>query len=204
MSTFKFYFIHNFKVMGTTIHKQLPSSYNKLFYGMRTLNDVEEKNHNFKIKNIYNLDMNVKKAIDHIHYDRLIAMGFIKIPINEVKFIMIVREPIERFISVCNYRFMMHGITMENHISGLKKKKGSDFLQYKLLNNKNNIKVHLFKMEDKIGITEFFKEFGININLDIKKNVSKKTYTINDISPEDMVFLKEHFKKDSDLYNSIL
>ena len=67
--------------------------------------------------------MNVKKAIDHIHYDRLIAMGFIKIPINEVKFIMIVREPIERFISVCNYRFMMHGITMENHISGLKKKK---------------------------------------------------------------------------------
>ena len=59
-------------------------------------------------------------------------------------------------------------------------------------------------MEDKIGITEFFKEFGININLDIKKNVSKKTYTINDISPEDMVFLKEHFKKDSDLYNSIL
>ena len=109
--------------MGTTIHKQLPSSYNKLFYGMRTLNDVEEKNHNFKIKNIYNLDMNVKKAIDHIHYDRLIAMGFIKIPINEVKFIMIVREPIERFISVCNYRFMMHGITMENHISGLKKKK---------------------------------------------------------------------------------
>ena len=58
-------------------------------------------------------------------------------------------------------------------------------------------------MEDKIGIINFFKQFGINMNLDIEKNVSIKKYNICDISHEDMIFLKNFFKEDYDLYNSI-
>ena len=42
MSSYKFYFIHNYKTAGTTIYKQLPESYNNIFYGQRTLNSKKE------------------------------------------------------------------------------------------------------------------------------------------------------------------
>ena len=58
-------------------------------------------------------------------------------------------------------------------------------------------------MEDKKGIENFFKKFNISIDLNKKRNESKKKYKISDISKEDMIFLKKHFAKDIKLYNSI-
>lgn len=202
MSSHKFFFIHNYKVLGTTIHSQLPYSYNKLLYGHRTLNDVIEKNPGIKLNKLPNIDLNKKMSIDHLHIDVIIALGLIKIPLEEIRFMMIMRDPIERFVSICNFH-APRGDTMEKIIANLKNNIGDNFYQHKLVKNKNNINVKLFKMEDKIGIINFFKQFGININLDIEKNVSIKKYNICDISHEDMIFLKNFFKEDYDLYNSI-
>jgi len=203
MSSHNFFFIHNYKVLGTTIYSQLPESYNKLLYGHRTLNDIMEKNPGVQLNKINSFNENDKISIDHIHIDVIISLGLIKIPLNEITFMMIMRDPIERFISICNFHAKIKGETMENHISKLKNKIGDDYYQHKFIKNKNNIKVKLFKMNDKLGIIHFFEEFGININLNIKKNVSIKKYNISDISDEDLIFLKNFYKKDYELYNSI-
>ena len=202
MSTHKFFFIHNYKVAGTTIHSQLPNSYNKLLYGHRTLNDVINKNPGIQLNKLPNIELDKKMSIDHLHIDVIISLGLIKIPLNEIKFMMILRDPIERFVSICNYH-LDKGDTMEKIILNLKNNIGDNFYQHKLVKNKNNINVKLFKMEDKIGIINFFNQFGINMNLDIKANVSIKKYSICDISHEDMMFLKNFYKQDYDLYNSI-
>lgn len=205
MSTHEFFFIHNYKVMGTTIYKQLPNSYKKLLYGNRTLKDVIQKNPGLKLKLPPRMNLNEKISIDHLHIDTIIEMGFIKKPINEIKFMMIMREPIERFISICNYHYTEgrpEG-TLTEHISNLKNKIGDNYYQCKWIKNKNNINVKLFKIENKEGIKKFFKQFGINLNLNKHYNISKKKYSIKDISPENMLFLKNHFKEDYDLYNSI-
>jgi len=205
-------------VLGTTIYSQLPYSYNKLFNGYRTINDIIDKNPGIQLNKLPNIDLDKKMSIDHLHIDVIIALGLIKIPLKEIKFMMIMRDPIERFVSICNYQAMIHekgrqkrakevffqdGNTMEKNIANLKNNIGDNFYQHKFVKNKNNINVELFKMEDKIGIINFFNQFGINMNLDIKKNVSIKKYNICDISHEDMMFLKKFYKEDYDLYNSI-
>jgi hypothetical protein len=199
MSNYNFFFIHNYKVLGTTIYSQLPHSYNKLLYGLRTPNDVIDKNPGIQLNKLPYIDLDKKMSIDHIHIDTIIALGLIKIPLKEIKFMMIMRDPIERLVSICNFK----GVAMEKMIANLKNNIGDNFYQHKFVKNKNNINVELFKMEDKIGIINFFNQFGINMNLDIKKNVSIKKYNICDISHEDIMFLKKFYKEDYDLYNSI-
>ena len=39
---YNFFFIHNYKCGGTTIHKQLPKDYNNRFYGIKKLSYIEK------------------------------------------------------------------------------------------------------------------------------------------------------------------
>lgn len=204
MSSYPFFLIHNYKVLGTTIYSQLPHSYNSLLYGHQTLKNIMTNNRGLVLNKFYNIDH--KLSIDHLHIDTILDIGLIKIPIHKIKFIMIVREPIERFVSICNYHYYHsehRNKTMKQHIELLKRNIGDDYFQHKFIKSRHNINVKLYKMEDREGIKNFFKQFNIDINLNIKENCSKRLYSIRDISPEDMIFLKRFYKEDYQLYNSI-
>ena len=170
---FNYFFIHNYKTLGTTIYSQLPKEYNDLYYGFRNLKDVEIKNPNIILNPNY--DKKKKNSLDHHHVDKMIDMGFLKKDLSKIKFMMIVRDPIDRFLSICNF----HKISPENLIYKLKNKIDDNFYQNKFIKSKHNLDIIIFKMNNKKGIINFFKNYNININLDKKMNVSIKKYSIN-------------------------
>ena len=97
---FDFYFIHNYKTSGTTIFNQLDNEYKKRYYGRMTFNDYINKNKNVNINTKYLKTLNIPPeqhiSIDHIFLDNLIHLNIIpKNKIQNIKFIMIVREPID-------------------------------------------------------------------------------------------------------------
>ena len=83
------------------------------------MNDVIDKNNGLQINKLSKINLNKKMSIDHLHIDVIISLGLIKIPLNKIKFMMIIRDPIERFVSICNYQAQDRGETMEKHISNL-------------------------------------------------------------------------------------
>lgn len=194
-----FYYIHNFKTMGTTIFSQLPINYLNKYYGCCSLIEYENKN---KIKlnrnNIYSDFANKKISIDHLHINSLIDVGIIK-NIENIEFIMFFRNPIDRFISICNYR-NIHPLRL---IEDLKNKIGDDYFQYKMMNCKYNINLKICNMSDKNYIKRFFNKYNINLDLSIKKNVSKKNFNRSMLSEEDLIFLREHFKKDFEIIHNL-
>lgn len=168
MSDYQFYFIHNYKTLGTTIYSQLPRKYKDIYYGYRTIKNIIDKNPELNLKP--DMNINEKVSIDHVHIDRLINMRFFN-NLNKISFMMIIRDPIDRFISICNF----HNVSIDESIHRLKNKIGDPFHQHRLYENNNNLKIKLYKMTSKQKIINFFKQFNINIDLSIKKNVSKKT-----------------------------
>ena len=194
MSDYQFYFIHNYKTLGTTIYSQLPRKYKDIYYGHTTIKNIIDKNPELKLKP--DMNINEKVSVDHIHVDRLINMGFFN-KLKKISFMMIVRDPIDRFISICNF----HNVSINESIHRLKHKIGDPFHQHRLYENNNNLKIKLYKMTSKQKIINFFKQFDINIDLSIKKNVSKKTWNRSQIKPNQINFLKRFYKKDYKLFN---
>jgi hypothetical protein len=198
---FDFYFIHNYKTSGTTIFKQLDNEYIKRYYGRMTFNDYINKNKDVNINTKYLKTLNIPPeqhiSIDHILLDNLIHLNIIpKNKIQNMKFMMIVREPIERFISICNFE----KIEPQKLLNELKNN-NRNYFQHTFMVNKHNIKVKTIKMNNKTSIINFFKQFNINLDLNVKLNVSEKKYTINDLSKNDISFLKKFYRKDYFLYN---
>lgn len=50
-------------------------------------------------------------------------------------------------------------------------------------------------MNNRTSIINFFKQFNINLDLNVKLNVSEKKYTINDLSKNNISFLKKFYRK---------
>lgn len=195
----KFYFIHNFKVMGTTIYSQLPKKYNKRFYGEKTLKEYEKINKIILKEDVFNKNINI--SIDHIQIDNLFNLGILKEEDKKRKYMMIVRDPISRFISICNFTHT----SPDDLLYKIKKNNTEDhFYQYTFVENKNNINIVTYKMSSTELIKKYFAKFNIDINFDKKKNISSKKYSTKDISIEDVEFLKEYYKKDYELYNNSL
>ena len=104
MSSHPFYFIHNYKTAGTTIISQLPKSYQKYLYGRPTFNELKKIYLGLKINKIKaKYPINEKISIDHLSIDNLVEFGLLKLPPKKIKFMMIMRDPIKRFISICNF-----------------------------------------------------------------------------------------------------
>jgi hypothetical protein len=199
-----YYFIHNYKTAGTTIISQLDDNYKNRYYGFKTFREYVKKNPNVNL----NLELDLLHrlnfsetgvSIDHIHIDTLIYLNIIeKRKIPKTSFMMIIRNPIERFLSICNFDKISPKALIEKLENGI----GDNFFQYKLINNNHGIKVKLFKLENKLGIKKWFSNFNQNINLNQQKNVSKKLYTYQNLSKFDLEFLKNFYKKDFELYNN--
>lgn len=199
MHKHKFFLIHNYKTLGTTIYSQLPKTYTDVFYGSKTLLDIETTNPSIQINPDY--DKTKQVSIDHYHVDKLVDIGLLSSKeIRNLKFMMIVRDPLERFISICNYQ----NISPKVLISNLKQKKGDDFFQHKLIKSKFNFDVVLYKMKNKRGIIDFFKSHDIDLNLEKKLNVSEKHFSIKDMTTEDIEFVKNFYQEDYNLFDMAL
>jgi hypothetical protein len=189
---FDFWFIHNYKTMGTTIFKQLPVAYRNKFYGRRMIAAPPEK--------LVELGITPGRlcAIDHLHINRLIALDMVPnaaaLSANNAV-MMIVRNPIDRFLSICNFE----KVSPDDMIVRLKHKIGDDKFQHKHVKNAHGLKVLTIKMENKPLIVAFFKRFGIQIDLSKSVNVSPKLYTLTEEHKE---FIREFYKEDFILYRN--
>jgi hypothetical protein len=189
---FDFWFIHNYKTMGTTIYKQLPAAYRNKFYGRRIIPAPPEK-----LKEL-GITPGRLCAIDHLHIDRLIALGMVPnaaaLSANNA-IMMIVRNPIDRFLSICNFE----KISPDDFIVRLRHGIGDNKVQQKHVKNVNGLKVLMIKMDNKPMIVAFFKRFGIDIDLSKQTNVSPKLYTLTEAHKE---FIREFYKEDFILYRN--
>jgi hypothetical protein len=197
------FFIHNFKTLGTTIHAQLPKSYNKRFYGHVQWSKYEKRN-GFKVnrgnKSIcehLNINTDGRASIDHIHLDSLLELGILQHKdIYARKCIMLVREPIERFLSICNYR----KISPDALSTKLRSNEGAGFRQCSYIQTKHDWNITVYKTTSHDLIVDFFKQFGVNLDFKKVRNASVQTYTMQDLSDEDTEFLKLFYEQDYDLF----
>lgn len=81
---------------------------------------------------------------------------------------MFVRNPIIRFISICNFKNIQPNVLLHK----LKNNIGDNYFQHELLESKYNLNIKVCRMDNKKFIINFFKKYNININLDIKKNIN--------------------------------
>lgn len=205
----KFFFIHNYKTLGTTILHQLPSFYkNKYPIHQVKLSAIDPNNKlNPKIKKKLAPNDEQISLWNHTNLDDLFELGLLDENfINSHKCLCLIREPIERFLSICNcesndtYNFGLHPKELIKHF---KNKTGKNFLQSYFYKLKNEWDIDLICMEDKNSISNWFKNFGVCLNLNIRDNVSLKKYSKLDLSEEDLVFLNNYFKEDYLVYKKL-
>ena len=182
-----FYFIHIPKNMGTLVHYNLPKSYNDKYYMFGYLNN----NLLFTMRNHILID-------DLIKYDSTLL---------NLPMIAIIREPITRFISICNFIQVN-----PKYVIGLCKKFGHTTYpsiynlfntilpQIKFLTSKHNLNIQVFRLEDKINIRNAFLKYDLDIEFNKKINESKKTYSINNLTKDDLDFLNNYYNEDIKLY----
>lgn len=189
-----FFFIHIYKNMGTTLHSQFSKAYNKRFYGWKTIKDWEKEN----LKKIQVSHNYVNPfSIDHIRIDELVRLGILDMhDIRYRKFVSIVREPIERFISMCNFKQLDPDQMITQLKTTLKHLTQCDSLKTKYI-----IDLTLILMEEKELIKSWFLDHGINLDLDIVRNSSEKIVT--DLTPSQLAEVKEIFSDDIQLYERL-
>ena len=190
-------FIHIPKNMGSFVHRQLPQHYNRYFYGLKPF--------------IYH-----KSSYDHFTLQTSIDIGLVNITNMKILPLIfsIVREPIERFVSICNF----HSLSPTQAIQFIKRmnpyckipnteNKQNHFIQqYRyIVTNDISLKIQLFRFDDTLGIGDYLKTLLKNnhINMNKKINVSKKKYNVKDIDKSQIEFLQNYYKEDIRLYNSI-
>lgn len=202
---FPFFFIHINKNMGTTILMQLSEQYKKKFYGLTTIEEYEKKN-NVLLSHKKEIYGSEQFSIDHLSLDELLQLGILNpIDIKQIQCICIVRDPIERFISQCNFVSR----SPEQYIDKVKNDEMfySEDLRKKhsfYLNLNHNWNITMFDINNKNQIVQWFKRFNVEIDLNRFENVSEKKYTIEQLTEEQLIFFKEYYKDDFELFNKVL
>jgi hypothetical protein len=174
--------------MGTTIFRQLPRNYINTYFGYRLIPGSPQQ-----LRALGFLPTK-KYSVDHLPMDVLVALGMVpnaKRLSDKNAIMMIVRNPFDRFLSICNYENIHPDALIE-------RVKIHENHQYKQVMNAHGLKVYTIKMESKDKIVEFFKRFGIPMNLSVHNNVSVKKYTLTEKQKE---FIREFYKLDFEMYN---
>ena len=130
-----FYFVHIAKCMGTTIYSQLPKSYNEIYYG----EENKECYNHISLKKYPSIK---RVCLDHLTIQEAYDINLINdYDISNKDFIVIWRNPIDRFISHVNW---MRGL-------GKEKNQNSDIIR----NSKNEI---FCEYDD---YPKFYYQFGL-------------------------------------------
>jgi hypothetical protein len=181
------YFIHIPKNMGTLVHHNLPKSYNDKYYMFGYLNN----NLLFTMRNHVLID-------DLIKYDSTLL---------NLPMIAIIREPIARFISICNFiqvkpKYVISLCKRFGHTTypSIYNLFNTILPQIKFITSKYNLNIQVFRLEDQTSIRNAFLKYDVNIAFDKRINESKKTYSINDLNKDDLDFLKNYYNEDIKLY----
>ena len=184
------YFIHIPKNMGTLIHYNLPKKYNKKYYGSGLLNNK----YYFTCR-------------DHILINDMIK---IEPKIKKIPIIAIIREPIQRFMSICNY---LH-IDPDSAIQKCKLFRNESYPTFKnsfnffipqvnFIKSDYKLDLSLFTLENKKGIINWFDSVNVKIDLSKKLNSSRKIYKKENLTDLQMQFLKFFYKNDINLYQKL-
>jgi hypothetical protein len=197
--------------MGTTMFKQLPKSYCNYFYGVysaeqwETLNDIKlnltknERKNFSKFCLVKNILLSNTCSIDHISLDDLVKINILdKKDIQRRKFLAIIRNPIDRVISICNHQ-------NKNIEQVLSEAKNTKIKQIDALHTSFNLNLTLINMNNKVDINNFFSTFNLNIkDIVIQPTRINKRYAINSITDKQKQSISNIFKEDFILYNSCL
>ena len=182
-----FYFIHIPKNMGTLVHYNLPKSYNDKYYMFGYLNN----NLLFSMRNHILID-------DLIKYDSALL---------DLPMIAILREPITRFISICNFiqvnpKYVISLCKRFGHTTypSIYNLFNTILPQIKFITSKYNLNIQVFRLEDKINIRNAFLKYDLDIDYNKKINESKETYSINNLTKDDLDFLNNYYNEDIKLY----
>jgi hypothetical protein len=194
-----FFFIHTYKNLGTSVILQLHEEYRVRFFGNKTMDtwEIDNKellNHETKANLFPQKDKLI--SIDHIKIDEMLSLGILdKWDLNNRKFLSIIREPLDRFLSMCNY-LKKHPKEMMRYLKPWHKQTSSFESSHPIDNT-------LILMEKSKLIEQWFEQFDIKITLDKKLNVSNKQYFIDDICEDDLEKIRKFFEDDFNLYERL-
>ena len=221
--TRSWHFIHIPKNAGSTINDSLPKDFKKKYYGLcwgRGQIDKYLKQNNIEYdENCHKTFVNrATVSIDHLTLSELLLYKIItKEELMDVETIVVIRDPIDRFISMCN----MQKKEPKNLINSLKRFsrmphprewhhqhcrtqtsffEGLDF----------DINLKLIDFKDTKAIVNAFKKHGVDVDMDKRVFASKKDeeeyekkYSKENLDENDLNFLNDYFSKDIELYNNL-
>jgi hypothetical protein len=126
---------------------------------------------------------------------------------NNRKFIGIVRNPIDRFLSICNFKNMSPAEfidrILKNSSKNFESLSTTRFTQEDSFKSPLPIDLTLILMSEKELIKNWFAEHGVYINLDVHLNTSVKRYNVNDITEDQLEIIKDYFSLDIKLYEEL-
>lgn len=204
---FDFFFIHTYKNLGTTVYNSLPRSYRRRYYGQQTPSLWMFKNQQ-RLNYIVPHWVDNKKSVDHFSLEMLLKMEILcEDDFHNRKFIGIVRNPIDRFLSVCNFKNMSPAEfidrILKNSSKNFESLSTARFTQEDSFRSPLPIDLTLILMSEKELIKNWFAEHGVYINLDLHLNTSVKRYTVNDITEDQLEIIKDYFSLDIKLYEEL-
>ena len=205
---YTFYFIHIAKCAGTAILCQLPKDYLNKYYNEYHKRDSRLKHLDFK-----KYPHIQRVSLDHLTLQEAFDIKIIgNYDLTNKDFVVIWRNPIHRFISICNH----FKITPNILINRLKKPKNDPIIKtgmgrkswYMTTNdilkiNGRRIKSVDLLLDDFDSIIQYFKTQGIKI---INHNPShcNNIYSVKDLTEQQLNFVKNFYKEDIIIYNNLL
>lgn len=203
------FFIHNYRVMGSTIINFMPQDWKDKFYQRMTFQEYETKynltlNQEAKSEILYqnrNTEDTDIISFDHLTLDQLLDLGILtQEDIPRLDCLCLIREPIERFLSYCNHKKIIPNLLVDDLMED---NYSENLHQNYFFLQKHPWKITLICDTDYKNIKKWFQKYDIEIDLTLKKNQSKVFFKENDMMITEIDFLKKYFQEDYFYYNQM-
>jgi hypothetical protein len=220
MNKVNYFFIHIPKNMGTCIQQNLPLNQSQYwgeipniesYYNSR-LADARRRPA-FSQQACYRVPM----SIDHLTCSELFQLGILNVR-EPRHFFMIMREPVSRFLSLCNY----WNISPDQLIVNIRERNVRKTQNYMLF---QHIRPQADYIDDCLQVVERFPEhrcsiffmgsprfsdfldfckihFGVFGNFDEPTLVSEKKTTVMSLTTEHFNFIREYYARDFELFDT--
>lgn len=203
-----FYFIHIPKCAGTSIFNQLPTSYRNKYYGEPHIKNLKNRGLNLKA-----YPKTKKISLDHVSITEAYNINLINDDdIKNKDFIVTWRNPIDRFISICNHRKIKPAMLINRLKNHKKDERCRDILGRKSwymtttdIIKLNGKPIHTinFLFDDFTAISNQFKKYDIQIK-NKHLNKSKKLYHKKHLNTNQKKFINTFYREDIIMYNTLV